>query len=256
MFAVWLPYRARLTNLHNEVEKWISDLQKLVRHTVGYDDDVALGNLPCLTTIDSAASQFIWFSGLGVNGFSARDECGAALQHVNDVCVFRMDFCLTRSLPPASVDHVVAAVASIEQNSAPGESLVDFAFLPEGHSRSWVSAHCVGLERLGTGNSQLLILIRSGCSAHAHSAYNLTVDNDGDATDQGREVFEGRHHGAALAAGIDQFFKKARRLLEHDGSSCFADGDVGACGESSVQPFQRHQVAAVVHNCDDSARRL
>src|SRR5208337_2080552 len=154
-------------------------------------------------------------------------------------------------LPPAGMDHVVAAVASVEQNSAPGESLVHFAFLPEGHSRSWVSADCVGLERLGTGDSQLLILIRSGCSAHADTAYDLTVDNNGDAADQGREIFQSRHHRAAFAAGIDQLFKKACRLLEHDGSLCFADGDIRAGRECAIQPLQGHQVAAVVYHCND-----
>src|SRR5271166_2218224 len=127
MFAFCLSYRYRLTNLHNEIEKWISDFQKLVRHTVGYDDDVTLGDLPSFTTLDTAASQFIWFGGLGVNGFATCDECGAALQHVNDVRVFRMDFRLTRFFPAAGMDHVVAAVASVEQHRAFRKCVVHFA---------------------------------------------------------------------------------------------------------------------------------
>src|SRR5271157_5262358 len=111
MSAVCLSYRSRLTNLHNEVEKWISDFQKLVRHTVGHDDDVTLGDRPSVTTVDTAASQFIRFRGLGVNGFATCDECGAALQHVNDVRVFHMDFRQTRFFTTAGMDHVVAAVA-------------------------------------------------------------------------------------------------------------------------------------------------
>src|SRR5271165_1608119 len=126
-FAACLSYRSRLTNLHNEVEKWISDFQKLVRHTVGHDDDITPGDLPSFTTVDPAASQFIRFSGLGVNGFPARDECGAALQHVNHVRIFRMDFRLPGLFPPAGMDHVVAAVASVEQHGALGEGFLNFA---------------------------------------------------------------------------------------------------------------------------------
>ena len=112
------------------------------------------------------------------------------------------------------------------------------------------------IECFRAGNRQLLILIGAGCAAHADSADDLAIHDDGDAADERREVFEGRHHRAAFAAGVDQFFKEARGLLEHDGGLSLADGDVGAGGERAVEPFQSHQIAAIVHDGDDATWRL
>src|SRR5438270_10187285 len=109
-------FMSRLANLYNVVEERITDFQKLVRHTVRHDDDITFGDLLSLPVPDTAASQFIRRGGFGVHSFAARDECGFSLQHVDDVSIFGMDFRLTRLLPTAGVDHVVATVASIEQH--------------------------------------------------------------------------------------------------------------------------------------------
>ena len=82
-----------------------------------------------------------------------------------------------------------------------------------------------GVERFRAGDGQLFILVGAGRAADADAPYDLAIDDDRNSSDQRSEVFERRHHGAALAAGVDQFFKKARGLLEHDGGLGFADRD-------------------------------
>jgi hypothetical protein len=82
------------------------------------------------------------------------------------------------------------------------------------------------IESFRSGDRQLFILIGGGRAAHAYPTHNLTVHENRNASDQRSEIFQSRHHGAAFAAGVDEFFENARGLLEHDGGLGFADGNV------------------------------
>ena len=93
----------------------------------------------------------------------------------------------------------------------------------------------------------------AGGAAHADGADDLAVDDDRHATDERREVVDRGHGGAAL---VDQLLEDPGGLLEQRRRAGLADRDVGAGREGAVEPFERHQVAAVVHHGDDAGAGL
>ena len=61
------------------------------------------------------------------------------------------------------------------------------------------------------------------------------------------------HSRAAL---VDDVFKYFGRFLKQDCGARFADGNICARGKRAVEPGQRYQVAARIHNGDHAAGRF
>src|SRR3974390_296616 len=100
-----------------------------------HDDDVSLFNFSTFTALDTAAAQLVRGNILCFDGFAARDESRRPLKYVDHVRVLGMDFRLPRLFSAAGVDHVVAAVTSVEQHGSLGERFVYLALSPVLHRR-------------------------------------------------------------------------------------------------------------------------
>ena len=224
-----------------------------MRHTGRNDDDIALDELPRVACVDRDATQFIGARRLCVDRAAARDERGLALEHVDHVGVQRVNLGLTRRDAAAGVDHVVAAVGTVEQDRSSRKCLVHRLMIEEGDRRRGCRRSS---ERGGSGNGELLVFVGACRSADTDAADDLAIHHDGNAADEWGEVVESGHHGAAFAAGVDELLEHSRRLLEQHGGFCFSDGDVGAGGEGAVESGQGHQVAAVIDDGNDRARGL
>ena len=179
------------------------------------------------------------------------------LQHVDHVRVFRMDFRLSGFFPPAGVDHVVATVASVEQHCSLGEGFVDFAFLPVGHCRRGV---CRSSRWFRTLSSRRWPAVSSWSALAA--PLTPTPPTIWPSTVMGMPPISGVKFSSAvitvrpLPLELISSSKKRVGFLNMTAVLGFADGDVGAGRESAVQSLQGHQVAAVVHHCNDAARCL
>src|SRR5258707_9204866 len=106
-----------------------------MRNTVGHNDDVAFGDLPRLPIADTAAAEFVGRRGLRVNGFAAGDEGCRSIEHVDHVCVSRVDLSLSRLLAPTSMDHIIAAIAAVKEYRPLSKGFLDFALVPIRHRR-------------------------------------------------------------------------------------------------------------------------
>ncbi len=225
-----------------------------MRHAIRDNDHVAFGDLPRLAAGDARATKFIRPGGFGIDRLAAGNEFRGALKHIDHVSVLGMNLGLAGLLATAGVDHVVPAVA-IEQHRALCECGIHFAALEIGNLWRRSRGFCARLRGkcVRAGNRQLLILIRARGSADADAANNLTVDDDGNAADEGREVFQSGHDGAPFAVGIDELFEEAGWLLEHDSSAGLTNGDVRASGECSIEALEGHEVTAIVHHGNHAA---
>ena len=148
-----------------------------MRNAMRHNDNVALGKFPRLSVTYAAAAKFIGGGGLRVHRFPAGDKCRRSLEYVDHVRILGVDLCLTGLFAAAGVDHVIAAIASVEQNGTFGECLVHFVLRPVRHCRCWITS---GVRRrikcLRTGDRELLVLVGSRSSTHAHAPDNLASE--------------------------------------------------------------------------------
>src|SRR5215470_1047727 len=230
-----------LTNLHDVVKEWIRYLGELVRNTVWDHDDIAFRDLAGLSVANALSAEFVRCRVLRIDSFTAGDECCGPVENVDDVRIFGVDFGLPRLLATTGVDHIVTAVASVQEDGALRECLVDLAPFEIRHWNCWViGSRTPGRERAGSSNREFLILIGCGCTTYTDSANNLAIDHGRNAADERSEILERCHHGAAFSVGIDQFLEETRRLLEHDGSASFPNRDIRSGRECAVEPLKRH----------------
>ena len=96
------------------------------------DNDISFGDLTCLAVADAASAEFISRNFFRVEGFTTGHECCTAIEYVDHVSVFGMDLRLAGFFPPAGVDHVIACVASVEQDGTFGESRVNLVLFKIG----------------------------------------------------------------------------------------------------------------------------
>jgi len=59
-----------------------------------------------------------------------------------------------------------------------------------------------------------------------------------------------------LPLEFDQLFEKGVGFLNMTAVLAFADGDVRTRGERAIQPFEGHQISAIVNYSNDAAWRL
>src|SRR6266567_1245830 len=171
-----MSYSWYLAHLDDVVEERVRNFQELVWYAIRDNDHVALGDLPRLAAGDAGAAKFIGSGGFGIDCLAAGDEFCRALEYIDHVSIFGMDFGLAGLLATAGVDHIVAAVA-IEQHRALRECGVHFSALEVGDFRGRIAGLRARFrrERIRTGNRQLLILIRARGSTHADAANDLAV---------------------------------------------------------------------------------
>src|SRR5882757_9738178 len=117
-------FMPRLANLDHVVKERIRNFQKLVWHTGGDNDHVALDDLPRLPVANADASQLIRRRGFRVYRLAPGDESRGALQHVDDVCISGVDLRLSGLLTAAGMHHVIPAIAAVKQYRALGEGFV------------------------------------------------------------------------------------------------------------------------------------
>src|SRR5690349_20211781 len=98
-------------------------------HAIWHHDHIALGELPGFTVTNARSAEFVGSDLLGIDSFASGYECGQAIEHINHVSVFRVNFSLPGLFPTARVHHVIAAIASIEQDCALGEGSINLALI-------------------------------------------------------------------------------------------------------------------------------
>src|SRR6266566_3681797 len=103
-----------LPNLDHVIKERVGHFQKLVRHTVRHNDDVAFGDLARLPVADARSPQFVRRGLFGIHGFTAGDERRRSLHHVDHVNVFGVNLGLAGLFAAAGVDHVVPSIAAVE----------------------------------------------------------------------------------------------------------------------------------------------
>src|SRR4051794_26681339 len=115
--------------LHNVIEKRDRHLLELVRSACGNDDDVALGDLACLTAGDLVSPDLIGRGRLGVDGRAAGHERRLAVENIDDVGVLSVYFRHARLFAAARMNHVL--VTRIEKHRAFRERRSDLVAVEE-----------------------------------------------------------------------------------------------------------------------------
>ncbi len=107
--------------------------------------------------------------------------------------------------------------------------------------------------RVCAGEREFFVLVCACRAAHTDSADDLSVDNDRDSADQRSESI---HRGHGCAAFVDQFLKEPCWFLEKNRSARLANRDGCSHRERPIEAFKRHQVAALVNDCNHSTRSI